>query len=140
LEKLLGPDSPKRAKPDTPPFQPWRVEQRMTLQALKQLATDYLAGDPVEVLQERYGLGRASVLRLLDEAGAQKRRKGMTVEQVQRAGQLYGEGSSIREIGAELGVPKTTVQNALVRAGQIMRPVRRVSRRRDTSPPSAGQR
>jgi DNA-directed RNA polymerase specialized sigma24 family protein len=43
----------------------------------------------------------------------------------------YRAGLTIREIAAEQGLPKTTVQDALTRAGVMMRPAaRRITRRK----------
>jgi Helix-turn-helix domain len=40
---------------------------------------------------------------------------------IKRAAELYAQGHSLRQIGAELGVTATTVSHQLRRAGAIMR-------------------
>lgn len=48
--------------------------------------------------------------------------------------QCYEAGLSIREVAAELGLPKTTAQNALAKSEVVMRPARRVSKKPDVAP------
>lgn len=99
-----------------------RLDVRLGTEALKQLIDDYEAGVTSTELRERYGLSKGSVLRVLHEAGVATRRQPLSADRVASACRLYASGLTIRQVAAELGVPKTTVQNALARAGVVMRP------------------
>jgi hypothetical protein len=94
------------------------------------LIAEYEAGASTVELQERFGLGKGSVLRLLHEAGVEIRRQPMDDTRLDEIKRLYRSGLTIREVAAELAMPKTTVQDALARSGEPMRPASRVARRR----------
>jgi DNA-binding NarL/FixJ family response regulator len=98
------------------------------------------ASSTVSSYKERCGLGKGSVLSILREAGVKVRRQAMTDERLEEIKQLYQSGLTIREVAADLAMPKTTVQDALARLGQAMRPAalgfRRIpSLRIDLRPP-----
>lgn len=102
-----------------------RVDVRLGKQRLGQLLADYEAGTETAELQRRYGLSRGSVRKLLTDAGVAPHRRPLSDDEVGACARLYEGGMTIREVAAELGVPKTTVQNALRRFGAVMRPARR---------------
>jgi DNA-directed RNA polymerase specialized sigma24 family protein len=56
-----------------------------------------------------------------------RRRKSLTDSEIAALVKQYGAGMTIREIAAEQGLSKTTVQDALARAGVAMRPAARRS-------------
>jgi len=86
------------------------------------LVVDYGAGVSSTDLQAKYSLSKGSVLRLLGESGVKMRRRGLTEAQLEVVVGRYRAGLTIREVAAELGLPKTTVQNALERSDVEMRP------------------
>jgi DNA-directed RNA polymerase specialized sigma24 family protein len=61
------------------------------------------------------------VQRVLREAGVRRRRKSLSDTEVAGLVKQYEAGLTIREIAAELGLAKTTVQDALARAEVTMR-------------------
>lgn len=64
-------------------------------------------------LRAKYSLGKGSVIRLLNDAGVQRRRRSLGSAEVAELVRLYETGLTIREIAAERGLPKTTVQHAV---------------------------
>jgi hypothetical protein len=64
-----------------------------------------------------YGLGKGSVLRLLDAHGVVKRRQGLTAEQAAEAIRLYGQGCSSLQIGRHFGKDHSVILRILERAG-----------------------
>jgi DNA-directed RNA polymerase specialized sigma24 family protein len=50
------------------------------------------------------------------------RRKSLSPERLTVVVERYRAGLGIREVAAELGLPKTTVQDALARSGTVVRP------------------
>lgn len=83
---------------------------------------DYQAGWSSTELQARYRLGKGSVLRLLRKAGVEMRRRPLGQDQLCAIVERYQSGLTIREVAAELGLPKTTVQDGLAQSGVTMRP------------------
>ncbi len=107
-----------------------RVDVRLGNQRLGQLLADYEAGTETEELQRRYGLSKGSVRKLLADAGVAPHRRPLSDEEIQACCRLYAGGMTIREVGIKLNIPKTTVQNALQRAGISLRPAQRRRRLR----------
>ena len=80
---------------------------------------------PLAELQEQFGLSRGSVQRLLREAGVRRRQTSMGDADLAVLVERYEDGLTVREIAAEQGLAKTTVQDALARSGVAMRPAAR---------------
>ncbi|MGY1771628.1 hypothetical protein [Blastococcus sp. SYSU D00813] len=55
------------------------------------------------------------MLRLLDVNGVQRRKRGLTDDQVEEAIQLYADGWSLTRIGDHFGKDHTVVRSALLR-------------------------
>jgi DNA-directed RNA polymerase specialized sigma24 family protein len=66
-----------------------------------------------------------SVQKLLREQGVRCRRKSLTDSEIAALEEQYEAGLTIQEIAAQQGLAKTTVQDALSRAGIVMRPAAR---------------
>jgi hypothetical protein len=131
LEKLLDPKTrPHRTEPDPVPARVNRVDVRLGGDVIAQLVTDYESGLEANELQERYGLSRGSVQRLVRESGVTKHRRSLTAEERAEVARQYESGQTIREVATAMGVPKTTVQGALARLGVPMRDAARSRRAR----------
>jgi hypothetical protein len=131
VTQILDSEFPPRAQ-DAQIGHVHRIDVRCDATLLETLAAEYEAGASTVELQERFGLSKGSVLRLLHEAGVQIRRQPMDDARLEEIRRLYRSGLTIREVAACLSMPKTTVQDALARAGQAMRPAAR--RRRGDTP------
>jgi DNA-directed RNA polymerase specialized sigma24 family protein len=133
LDDDLG--SPTMNKPAAAmPPRVHKLAQRLTDEATQTLQAAYRAGASLSELQQRFGLGRGSVQRLLREEGVRRRRESLTDEEVAVIVRRYEEGLTIREIAAEQHFPKTTVQDALARTELAMRPPARRNQERTKSP------
>jgi len=97
------------------------ARRRLSVDAIRQLVTDYQAGVPSTQLATRYGISKGAVLRLLREQGIAIRRKAITAAEVEQAIQLYGQGLSLAAVGAQLGYDHGTIHRALKRAGIALR-------------------
>lgn len=102
-----------------------KLDQRLEPDVLARLIADYESGVSSTELQRTYRLSKGSVLKLLGESGVAKRRKPLAEDEVAGMSELYTQGCTIREIAAEVGHAKTTVQDALERSGVEMRPAAR---------------
>jgi len=85
------------------------------------LVDDYVNGTPTTELTSRYQLSKGSVLQILEAAGVQMRRQGLTDDQVHEAVKLYTSGLSLAAIAGRLDSASTTVNRALVAQGVILR-------------------
>ena len=125
LAKLLTNPMERPAEPTPSRPRVHKLAHRLTAEEVRTLRQEYRAGAPLADLQQRFGLSRGSVQRLLREAGVRRRRKSLTDTEVAGLVERYEAGLTIREIAAEQNLPKTTVQDALARAGVQMRPASR---------------
>jgi DNA-directed RNA polymerase specialized sigma24 family protein len=82
---------------------------------------DYRAGASLADLQRTFSLSRGSVQKLLRERGVRRRRKSLTDDEVRVLVERYEAGLTVREIALEQGLAKTTVQDAVTRAGVVKR-------------------
>jgi lambda repressor-like predicted transcriptional regulator len=125
LAKMLT--SPNERLTEQAPSRPHvhKLAQRLTAEKVRALQDAYKAGASLAALQERFGLSRGSVQRVLREAGVRRRRKSLIEDEVAVLVNLYEAGLTIREIAAERGLPKTTVQDALDRSAVAKRPAAR---------------
>jgi uncharacterized protein (DUF433 family) len=99
---------------------PHALSRRLTPVAVAALLADYQAGASSLELARRYGVGKASVLALLDRHNVPRRHQPMTQQQVARPS-LYESGLSVAAVSNKLGVPARTVHRTLQRAGVQMR-------------------
>jgi hypothetical protein len=58
---------------------------------------------------KQYGIGKATVLGILDKAGVTRRQRRATPAQMQEAATLYADGWSLVRIGEYLGFEDATV-------------------------------
>lgn len=94
---------------------------RLSLQQRRTLAQEYEAGLSSEALAAAHGLSKHAVLDVLHSEEAHVRNQPLTDDKVGECVRLYASGLTIREVGAALGIPKTTVQGALRRQRVAMR-------------------
>jgi hypothetical protein len=101
-----------------------KLDQRLDASVPAQVVADYEAGMPTTQLTGKYGLSKASVLRLLHEAGAEMRRQPFSEQEVSEAAQLYASGLSIAAVGLRLEAHPSKVWRALRAQGVALRPPR----------------
>ncbi len=101
--------------------QPLRRARRLIDAELAELVAGYQAGVQANEMARRFQIHRHTVAELLDRLGVQRRRRGLTSDQVARACRLYRDGWSLATIGDEFGVTANTVRRYLLMAGVVMR-------------------
>ncbi len=94
---------------------------RLTDAQCQALVADYRNGTPTTELTSRYHLSKGSVLKILDEAGVEMRRQGLTEPQTDEAVRLYESGLSLAAIAAKLNSAPTTINRVLVARGIRLR-------------------
>jgi lambda repressor-like predicted transcriptional regulator len=85
------------------------------------LAAAYLDGTTIKELAGRYGIHRLTAASMLRRLGVERRRAGLTDEQVTEACRLYPEGWSLARLAERYGVDDMTVRRYLLLAGVVMR-------------------
>ena len=137
LAKLLTSPAEQHTEPRPPRSRVHKLAQRLTAGEVSALQDAYREGSSLAELQQRFGLSRGSVQRVLREAGVRRRRKSLTDTEVEILVERYEAGLTIREIATEQGLAKTTVQDALARADATMRSALLSHSQRKTLRPSA---
>jgi hypothetical protein len=85
------------------------IRKRLSPDDIARLVADYEAGSSTAALMKHYGLGKGTVLRILNEAGVTRKQNTGTVEQINQAVELYTQGWSLVRIGEHLGFCQSTV-------------------------------
>ncbi|SHH31877.1 hypothetical protein SAMN05443575_3703 [Jatrophihabitans endophyticus] len=93
------------------------VGRRLGDEAIKSLLDDYASGIPTTRLATEYRIGKATVLRLLEDHGITRRRQPMTPDECTEAIQLYRSGLSLAAVGRHFGRDHTVIRDVLKRAG-----------------------
>ncbi|TDO51526.1 hypothetical protein EV643_103265 [Kribbella sp. VKM Ac-2527] len=100
-----------------------KLDMRLDSEQIARLVAEYEAGTPSTQLEKDFNLSNASVMKLLREAGAKLRRRGLHGDDVDEAIRLYEGGLTLKQVGAKLYVDGETVRLALRQAGiQLRRP------------------
>jgi DNA-directed RNA polymerase specialized sigma24 family protein len=113
--------SAKRDRPVTPRRQSFKLARRLTDEDRASIAKSYQDGATAEAAGRPYGISKASVLKILDEAGVKRRLPRMGEAEIQEARRLYEGGLSLADVGKRLGRDASTVHKALKREGIRMR-------------------
>jgi hypothetical protein len=110
LRRLPDPTVPAPPSADRP--KPGRARQ-FDADQLHALIQGYTAGATTYELGDRFGIDRRTVSAILHRHGVQRRRRGLSPDQVDDAIRLYDSGWSLARIGEHLSVDPTTVLNRL---------------------------
>jgi hypothetical protein len=95
-------------------------QRRLSSAELKGLLAEYDAGARVGELAKVYGLHRTTVAGHVARAG--KTRPVMTEAQIDEAVRLYGDGSTLHDVGQRLGAADQTIRRVLVERAVTIRP------------------
>ncbi|MGV9675437.1 sigma factor-like helix-turn-helix DNA-binding protein [Nocardia sp. NPDC003482] len=115
------------ARTNTKVVQPRRLDRRLSVDTIAEIAAAYESGASTAELCKRYGLSKGGILKLLREADVKMRQQGMTEAQTRQAVLLYGEGHSYAEIARRLGKARSSVREAVLSQGVTRGPVSRKS-------------
>jgi transposase-like protein len=92
-----------------------------------QMVVDYTVNHlTVYELAAKHGCHRTTISRHLNQNGVNVTRCKMDTRQIKEAVMLYESGLSLKAVGKLLGITKTTIRQALIRAGITLRPARRI--------------
>jgi transposase-like protein len=119
LERLVGQRA--AAAPPRPTYQPRKLQQRLSDDAVSAVLAAYSAGATTREVGERFGIAHSSVNKLLKQHGVVARRRSPSPDDVQQAVELYGAGLSTRVIAEHLGFGASTILRALTKAGVTIR-------------------
>jgi transposase-like protein len=101
-------------------------KRNFTEAEIQSLVTNYRDnGLTVYQLADKYGCHRNTISKVLRQNGVEVTIRKLNEERLKQAIELYGAGWSLREIGRELDVTKSTVRVALVKAEVEMREAKR---------------
>jgi hypothetical protein len=110
------------AAPDKPSSAPARsLRRRLAPQAIKELVARYNAGEETPALSREYDISKNGLRQLLLAEGVSLRRQAITLEDVERAVQLYQSGLTIRQVVEQVGYSYGTIRGALHENGVAMR-------------------
>lgn len=96
---------------------------------IAELVAAFESGASVPDLARQYGVSKRALRHLLSGRGLQMRKQPLSADEVELAINLYAEGLSLREIGAQIGRGKTSVREALNQCGVVLRPAVRQPKR-----------
>lgn|GEM_PF-2378016 len=103
--------------------------QRFTQEEIQEIVRGYTEhGLTVNQLADNYSCHRTTISKALNASGVEITIRKLTADQVKEATELYQAGRSLREIAQEIKSAKTTVNEALIKAGIEMREAQRVPR------------
>ena len=97
------------------------VQRRLGSEAIRQLVAEYEAGRPTTWLMRTYGLGKGTVLSILEQHGVKMRGQGVPPDRLQEAIQLYRSGLSLKQVAARLDCSAEMVRQALLATGVQVR-------------------
>lgn len=97
-----------------------RVGQ-LSLTERQRIVTRYEAGEKAKDLATAFKVDRGTVTSVLVEAGV-RRPRSLTTDEITTATDLYLAGSSLAQVGRDLGRSAETVRQALLATGLAMRP------------------
>lgn len=113
----------RRLQPVVKPALPrlHKLDDRIDGEFIAHLVAAYEAGTPTTQLTKQFGIGKGSVLKILQEAGVLMRMQGLDEAGIQKAIRLYASRLSLKKVGERLGVDAETVRARLLERGVVMR-------------------
>lgn len=112
----------RRVVADPPPRPIQSARRRLGPAVVAQLVADYQAGQSTTAIMQTFGLGKGTVLRLLQEAGIERRGQGQRKIDLAEATARYQAGCSLAKLAATYGCDAETMRTAFRRAGLRLRP------------------
>lgn len=107
---------------DTEISPPHKVAHRLTGAIVAEMVESYRAGRSSNDLARAHDVSKQSVLRLLQKQGVERRRRGLSDDQVADAVRLYEAGLSVAAVAECVGAVPSTTYRTLQRAGVAFRP------------------
>jgi hypothetical protein len=107
------------------PIAPPRIhnaQKRLGPEVVAQLIADYQAGAPSTALMQTYGIGKGTVLKILEDHGVSRRNQPLADDEREEAIQLYLAGWSMAKVGRHYGRAHTVIRDMLRRHGVQRQP------------------
>jgi hypothetical protein len=82
------------------------ARKRLRPDSIQQLVADYEAGDSTTILMRTYGLGKGTVLAILEEQGVKMRGQGIPDDRLSEVSDLYSGGLSPNADQQEAGLQR----------------------------------
>jgi hypothetical protein len=113
--------SRRQTSPATAPGRIHAAHKRLGPDVIQQLIRDYEAGHSTTTLMRVYGLGKGTVLGILEEEGVKMRCQGIPEDRLSEVIRLYRAGHSLMRLSAQFDCSSETVRLLLLRAGVSLR-------------------
>jgi AraC-like DNA-binding protein len=97
------------------------LRRRLAPQAIEELVARYSAGEETPALSREYGISGSGLRDLLRAEGVSLRGHAITVQDAERAVQLYERGLTITQVVAHIGYSHGTIRTVLRRHGVAIR-------------------
>jgi hypothetical protein len=110
-----------RRLPSATPGRIHATRKRLRPDVIQQLVIDYKAGHSATTLMQAYGLGKGTVLGIVQEQGVKMRGHGVPDDRLGEVIELYKSGLSLMRISKQFDCSAETVRQALLGAGITLR-------------------
>ncbi len=107
--------------PRTPRARAVNAEQKLGTEQVAALLARYSEGVSCQVVGQEFGISGAAVMRLVRKYERPLHLKGMSVEVLTQAAELYESGLSLQRVADRVGIPKWTLQREFKKAGVVTR-------------------
>jgi hypothetical protein len=123
LERLLKTvlASPERT-PSPSRIRAARAETALGPENVLAILESYAQGESAHAIGKEFSISAASVMRLVRKQGLPVHDRGLAIDTVRFATELYSSGLSLQKVADRLLVPKSTVRRELLAAGAELRP------------------
>lgn len=98
-----------------------RLRRRLPPSAIAELVARYNAGEDTPALSREYGISKTGLCDLLQAEGVAMRGQAITLEDTERAVQLYEKGLTITQVVEQVGYSYGTIRRVLHENGVAMR-------------------
>ncbi len=100
---------------------PRSLRRRLSPQAIEELVARYHAGEETPALSRECGISASGVRELLRAEGVSLRGHAITVQDAERAVNLYLSGLTITQVVAHIGYSHGTIRTVLMKHGVAIR-------------------
>lgn len=97
------------------------IRRRLGLPGIEEIVARYVAGEETPALSQEFGISASGLRDLLRAEGISLRGHAMTVQDAEKAVQLYLAGLTITQVVAHIGYSHGTVRTALLKRGIAIR-------------------
>lgn len=118
LSRKVNPESTSKGTQAAPHRS---LRRRLSPQAIDELVARYTAGEETPALSREFGISGSGLRQLLRAEGVSLRGHAMTVQDAEKAVQLYERGLTITQVVAHIGYSHGTIRTVLLKHGVAIR-------------------